>query len=84
MSYYLFSVPIVNYGWSDFQNLTCLSLAHELKNKSVDLIKEFSGKERFCLSNQKNNISDEKLKAFHNAMNKTILPMIILNTQKLD
>jgi four helix bundle protein len=52
MNHYLVSESVVNYGWSDFQNLTCWKSAHELKKKSAALIKGFPEAERFRLSDQ--------------------------------
>lgn len=52
MNNYLVSEPTVNYGWSDFQNLTCWKSAHELKKKIASLVKDFPESERFRLSDQ--------------------------------
>lgn len=52
MNSYLVAESVVNYGWSDFQNLTCWKSAHELKKKVSELIKSFPESERYRLSDQ--------------------------------
>lgn len=52
MNNYLVAESVVNYGWSDFQSLTCWKSAHELKKKVSELIKSFPESERYRLSDQ--------------------------------